>query len=94
METTTGLELPDAKGTFATVLQNTDAAESETELQARWNRVRDALRSAKEEMTAAVAATQSISDAIEAHEHDVHVQVDRNLQNTVSMGRESMNFKR
>ena len=79
METTTGLELPDAKGTLATVLQNADVVESETELQARWNRVRDALRSAKEEMTAAIAATQSISDAIEAHERDVHVQVDRNL---------------
>ena len=72
-------DLPEIEDSLANVFRDAGMAESETDLRAHWDRVRDFLSSAKDELHAAKIVTQSITGILEAHERVVRVQVDREL---------------
>ena len=72
-------DLPEIEDFLADVLRDNGMAESEAKLKSHWNRLGDLLRSAIEEVDAINAATRSITDALDAHERVVRIQVDRQL---------------
>ena len=72
-------ELPEIDDRLAAVLQDADADVRYEDLQARWNRIREHVRSAKRELAAWEVETQSIVDALEAQEQRVRTEVDRSL---------------
>ena len=73
------VDLPEIDDDPAGVILASGVVESETDLRARWVRVRRLLRSAKDELGATNAVIKSIADALEVHESTVRVQVDRDL---------------
>jgi hypothetical protein len=72
-------DLPEIEDSLANVFRDAGMAESETELRAHWDRVRDFLSSAKDELNAAKIVTQSITGILEVHERVIRVEVDREL---------------
>ena len=61
------------------VLSDAGVNESEADFRARWERVSDFIRSAKDELDATNIGSRSIADVLKAHQEDVRVQVDREL---------------
>ena len=79
LEAVEAYDLPETDESIASVLRGASISDSETDIQERWRRIQDLLRSAKGELDAANAVTQSIANALASHERDVRVQVDREL---------------
>ena len=73
------VDLPETDDALEDVLRASGVIRAETDLRARWNRIRALLRSAKDELGSTNAVMQSIADALEVHEGTVRVQVDRKL---------------
>ena len=72
-------ELPEIDDRLAGVFQDADADVRYEDLQARWNRIREHIRSAKRELAAWKVETRSIVDALEAQEQRVRTEVDHAL---------------
>ncbi len=70
---------PEIDDSLANVLSDVGVDESELNFRARWDRIRELLRSAKDELGAANTVIRSITDALESHQGVVRVQVDREL---------------
>ena len=79
LETLSVVGMPDIDDALTSVLEAAGLVESELDFPARLERVRSSLRSAKDELGASNAVIKSITDALEAHEEVVRVQVDRDL---------------
>ena len=79
LDSAAAVDLPEIDDDPAGVILASGVVESETDLRARWVRVRRLLRSAKDELGATNAVIKSIADALEVHESTVRVQVDRDL---------------
>ena len=73
-------ELPGIDDRLAELLKDADADAARYEdLQARWNRILEHVRSARQELAAWKVETQSIVDALEAQERCVRTEVDHAL---------------
>ena len=79
LNSVTTVDLPGIDDELAGVLRALGVSQAETDLRARWERIRTLLMSAKDEVGSTNAAMQSIADALEVHESTVRVQVDRKL---------------
>lgn len=79
MDSVESVDLPENDDSLTNALQDADRSMRVLDLRARWHRIRDAIKSAKDELADANFATRSITDALEAHQRVVRVQVDREL---------------
>ena len=72
-------ESPEFDERLAESIQDADADVRYGDLKARWNRIREHLRSARQELAAWKAENQSIVDALETQERQVRTEVDHAL---------------
>ena len=72
-------DLPEIDDRLAGVFQYADADVRQDDLQARWNRIREHVRSAKRELATWKVETQSIIDRLKAQEQRVRTEVERAL---------------
>lgn len=79
LESVDALDLPEIDESLASVLQGVGIPDAGSDLRERWRRIGDLLRSARSEMDGTNAVMQSISDALEVHERNVRVRVNREL---------------
>ena len=78
-ESAEALDLPENDGHLADVLRAAGVDEQGYGFRARWERIRDHLRSVNEELAADGSVTGSVLDALAAHERVVRGEVDRKL---------------
>lgn len=79
MESLGAVDIPEIDDSIKQVLSDAGVNEREVDFRARWERVGDFIRSAKDELNATNIVSRSIADALKAHQEDVRVQVDREL---------------
>ena len=72
-------DIPDIDDDLTSVLEAVGIIEGGVDILAGWDSVRRSLRSVKDELGEANAVIWSIADALEAHQKNVRVQVDRAL---------------
>ena len=73
------VDIPDIDDDLASLLEAVGIIEGGVDILAGWDSVRRSLRSVKDELGEANAVIWSIADALEAHQKNVGVQVDRAL---------------
>ena len=79
IDSVAAVALPEIEASVENLSKDAGIAELESELWAHWNRVRASVHSAKNELSAARVVTRSITDAVEAQEQGVRVQVNQEL---------------
>ena len=79
MDSLGAADIPELDDSMKKVLSDAGVNESEADFRARWERVSDFIRSAKDELDATKLGSRSIADVLKAHQEDVRVQVDREL---------------
>ncbi len=79
MDSLGAVDIPGIDKSIREVLSDAGVNEREVGFRARWERVGDFIRSAKDELDATNIISRSIADALKAHQEDVRVQVDREL---------------
>ena len=72
-------DLPEINESLTEILRERGVDQSEKKVRATWNRAREALRSAMDAWRDMESATHSITTALEAHEEEVRVRVNRTL---------------
>ena len=72
-------DIPDIDDDLSRVLEAAGIVENKVEFSARWNRARQSLRSAKDELGKANSVVKSIADALETHESALRIRVNQDL---------------
>ena len=79
MDSAEAVDLPENDDSLTNAVQDAGRLAHVVDLRARWHRIRDSIKSARDELADANVATRSITDTLEAHQRVVRVQVDREL---------------
>ena len=79
LDSVQAFELPEVDDHLSMAFTDSEADVGYEDLQARWNRIREHVRSARQELAAGKVEIQSVVDALEGQEQGVRTEVDRAL---------------
>ena len=79
MDSAEAVDLPENDDSLTNAVRDAGRSAHVVDLRARWHRIRDSIKSARDELADANVATRSITDTLEADQRVVRVQVDREL---------------